>query len=220
MDLENSDTEAKDGDDDSRNEQGLQKSNVIKKEGESFDSIKRKKKKKKKPKSSVADSETHDIDDSVWDLHTAVSKVATNASKAKKKSLLQIENRLLNPDNEMKRIFGTKVVQSEQNKKRAKGRSALSRSWTLANPRNWQNIPKPNISMEIAEKTKDEIYFNYIHSRSYQQLEFSFLDAVESYNPDNLVAILNASPNHINSLLQFSDVVKTEDVQMAAELIG
>lgn len=70
-------------------------------------------------------------------------------------------------------------------------------------------------------QSKDGIhYFAFEHSRDYQQVQFKFLDAVESMDPNNIVALLQLNPYHIDSLLQLSDVCRIqEDQEMARDLI-
>ncbi|EEC00813.1 conserved hypothetical protein [Ixodes scapularis] len=76
------------------------------------------------------------------------------------------------------------------------------------------------ISMELVETRGEVHHFTFEHSKAYQAIQFQFLDAVETFNPDNIVALLNIHPLHVDSLIQFSDVCKMgEDLQMAAELI-
>ncbi|RZC39718.1 transcription factor 25 [Asbolus verrucosus] len=63
-------------------------------------------------------------------------------------------------------------------------------------------------------------YFTYEHSQSYRQIQNKFLESVESLNPDNIVAIINDHPYHIDTLIQLSDLCKlSEDLAMAAEFI-
>lgn len=63
-------------------------------------------------------------------------------------------------------------------------------------------------------------YFVYEHSSNYKQIQNKFLDAVESFNPDNIVSIINEHPYHVDALIQLSDLCKlSEDLAMAAELI-
>ncbi|CAB1339355.1 unnamed protein product [Coregonus sp. 'balchen'] len=63
-------------------------------------------------------------------------------------------------------------------------------------------------------------YFTFEHSRDYQQIQFKFLDSVESMDPNNIVALLQMNPYHIDSLLQLSDVCRIqEDQEMARDLI-
>ncbi|PSN57953.1 Transcription factor 25, partial [Blattella germanica] len=62
--------------------------------------------------------------------------------------------------------------------------------------------------------------YTFEHNEHYQQIQKKFLDAVESFNPDNIVAIINEHPYHVDSLIQLSDFCKmSEDLQMAAQLI-
>ena len=86
-------------------------------------------------------------------------------------------------------------------------------------------------------------YFTFEHNQEYQKIQFNFLDAVETYDPNSyqlavsnspshcvsykknnffsLKAVLHTHPYHIDSLLQLSEVCKMgEDMQMAADLIG
>lgn len=207
---------------------------------QSTDSLKRRKKKKKKKKQlnsqhSHEDRLHHAQEDevaaSVREVnrllgepenlpHVAAVTASVSSGPARaEKSLLSVDQRNLNPENEMRRIFGSRVVQSEQAKRRGRGR-VYGRTAVLVPGRNWQHIGKPGISMELVETRGDVHYFTFEHSKSYQAIQFQFLDAVETFNPDNIVALLNQHPYHIDSLIQFSDVCKmSEDLQMAAELI-
>ncbi|GFQ68175.1 transcription factor 25 [Trichonephila clavata] len=232
-----SDTEAKE-DDDRENEppQEGQERNKLEKQDSthSTDSLKRKKKKKKKKLKSQKSTEENldDGDDEVEASIRFVNKMlgepeTSDAHSSKQssdrppheKSVLSVDLRSLNPDNEMKRIFGSKVVQNEQNKRRGRGR-AHGRSTVLVSQKNWPHLGKPGLSMRLVE-TKDDIhYFAFEHSKQYQTIQLQFLEAVESFNPDNIVALLNTYPYHIDALIQFSDICRMgDDAQMAAELI-
>ncbi|CAG2104004.1 unnamed protein product [Medioppia subpectinata] len=252
-----SDTEAKE-DDDKDNDSarawlpvggaGGEKSRLEKQDStQSTDSLKKRRRKKKKIRSQKslegqldADPDDEDIDATVeevnkllgncHELNAAAAAVATDKPVVKK-SVIAVEARHLNPENEMKRMFGSKVVAEQQQhqqqggsgRRRGPGRGhrpSISRSWILVNPRNWQNVGKSGLTMDYVEKVGDSLHFRIAHNRSYQSVQHMFADAVESYNPDNLIAILNAHPYHIDTIIQFSDVCKmAEDNQMAAELI-
>ncbi|KAL3195416.1 hypothetical protein MRX96_015877 [Rhipicephalus microplus] len=130
-----------------------------------------------------------------------------------------VRERNLNPENELRRIFGSRVVQAEQAKRRGRGHF-YGRTAVLVPSRNWYHGVKPGINMELLETEGDVHFFTFEHTKSYQAIQFQFLDAVETFNPDNIVALLNQHPYHVDSLIQFSDVCKmSEDLQMAAELI-
>ena len=64
-------------------------------------------------------------------------------------------------------------------------------------------------------------WFTFDHSAQYQVVQMRFLEAVDSLNPDTIVAILNQHPTHIDSMLQLAEICKMgEDSAMAAELVG
>ncbi|XP_033119661.1 transcription factor 25-like [Anneissia japonica] len=135
------------------------------------------------------------------------------------RSLLSIEHRYLNPENEMRRIFGSQVVRAEQRRKERR-KNANKSGWLVSPRPNWAHIGKTGLSMSLADNKDGYQYFHFEHSKDYQKVEFQFLDAVESHNPANLISLVNLHPYHINSLLQLSEVCKmSEDIQMATELI-
>jgi tetratricopeptide (TPR) repeat protein len=135
------------------------------------------------------------------------------------KNLLTVEHRFLNADNEMRRIFGSRVVQSEY-RRHGHSRTYQKATW-LATPRDsWPRLSKIGLAMDFIKKENGCQHFSFVHSSQYQTIQFEFLDAVESFNPDNIAAVLQLYPYHIDSLLQLSEVCKmSEDKQMASELI-
>ncbi|CAN8009696.1 unnamed protein product [Ixodes pacificus] len=204
---------------------------------QSTDSLKRRKKKKKKKqlnsqhshedrlqaKQSAEDEVTasvREVNRMLGEPQGGAQVTPETTSGRSERSLLCVDPRHLNPENEMRRIFGSRVVQSEQAKKRGRGGRVYGRSGVLVQGRNWSHIGKPGISMELVETRGEVHHFTFEHSKAYQAIQFQFLDAVETFNPDNIVALLNIHPLHVDSLIQFSDVCKMgEDLQMAAELI-
>jgi Transcriptional repressor TCF25 len=74
--------------------------------------------------------------------------------------------------------------------------------------------------MRYCEQKGHVQYFSYEHSQDYQFVQKVFLQAVESLNPDNVVAVIHSHPYHVDALLQVAELCKmSEDVQMAADLI-
>jgi len=64
------------------------------------------------------------------------------------------------------------------------------------------------------------LYFKFEHNSYYQEVQKSFMKAVDTLNPDNIVNILKQHPYHIDSHIQLSDMAKAaEDMQVAAEMI-
>ncbi|XP_034255385.1 transcription factor 25 [Thrips palmi] len=195
---------------------------------------KKKKKKKKKSmkqqqnaRSSEDNVEDDEVERSVREVNRLLGEAAPAPSShydiyssGNHKCSLGVEHKHLNPSNELKRIFGSKIIQAETRKKRNQRVRTLKPTWLVTAKENWQQIGKQGLSMKLLE-TKDGIsYFTLDHSTLYMTVEMKFLDAVESLRPDNIVAVINMYPYHVNSLLQLSDICRlSEDLAMAAELV-
>nr|CAG4650400.1 EOG090X0BCY [Sida crystallina] len=182
-----------------------------------------KKKQKRKKRQQQVTEVTAEVDDEFF-LQMDRSNVnddnsATSLKPSPKKNPLALEQKSLNPDNELKRIFGSRIVQSGQ-KKKARGRAYVKSSWLVTAKPNWDQIKRTGLSM-VLDHTKDGcFYFKYEHNKEYRQIQFLFWDAVSSLNPGNIVSIVNAHPYHIDSLIQLSDICRMgDDTQMATELI-
>lgn len=151
------------------------------------------------------------------------------------RSLLTIQHKNLNPQYEMKRMFGSKVVADQQNKRRNnRGAPRTLKSTYLVNPKdNWPPVGKSGIYMNLVQAPeqpagstakgaadKNVTYFAFEHSPSYRQIQQKFLNAVESMDSDNIIKIINQHPYHVDSLIQLSELCKmSEDHAMASELI-
>ncbi|XP_076649517.1 nuclear localized protein 1 [Halictus rubicundus] len=140
-----------------------------------------------------------------------------------KEDVLLVQHKHLNPYNELKRIFGSKTVQAEQNNRRNRPRSGhLKKTWLVSARDNWPPINKSGLSMSL-DQTMIAIggniqYFVYEHDPSYRQVQLKFLEAVESLNPENIVNIINAHSYHVDALLQLAELCElNEDLAMAAE---
>lgn len=151
------------------------------------------------------------------------------------KSLLSVQHKNLNPQYEMKRMFGSKVVADQQNKRRNnRGAPRILKSTYLVNPKdNWPPVGKSGIYMNLVQAPeqplggsgskaveKNVVFFAFEHSPSYRQIQQKFLQAVESMDSDNIIKIINQHPYHVDSLIQLSELCKmSEDHAMASELI-
>lgn len=194
----------------------------------------KKKKKRKKPGKipnnarSSEDNIEDEVERSVREINELLgnsggivaSHQALEARPTCRKGVLSIEHRALNPNNEFKRIFGSKILQSDQSKRRGRGRGHLKTTWLVTPKEHWPPVGKPGLSMSLVKSENGVHYFTYEHSVNYQQVQLKFLDAVESLNPDNIVAVINTHPYHVDALIQLSDLCRlSEDLAMAAELI-
>uniref|UniRef100_A0A6B2EHN5 Transcription factor 25 n=1 Tax=Phlebotomus kandelakii TaxID=1109342 RepID=A0A6B2EHN5_9DIPT len=145
------------------------------------------------------------------------------------KSLLAVQHKNLNPSYEMKRMFGSRVVQAEQAKRRnTRGQRPLKSTWLVNVKENWPPVGKTGISMSVVPEVagtsrvpeRNVTYFTFDHSQSYRQLQHKFLAAVESMDSDNIIQIINQQPYHVDSLIQLSEMCKmSEDNAMASDLI-
>jgi len=182
---------------------------------------KAKKKLKKKSKKPQADHETVDFEDEFFAENSAASEASNESRRpeAPTKSVLNVEQKSLNPDNELKKIFGSKIIQSGQ-KKKARGRAYVKSAWLMNPKENWAQIRKTGLSMSLDHTKDGYFYFKFEHNKEYRQVQMNFWEAVASLNPQNIVAIVNAFPYHIDAIIQLSEIGRiNDDVQMATELI-
>uniref|UniRef100_A0A663MV50 Transcription factor 25 n=1 Tax=Athene cunicularia TaxID=194338 RepID=A0A663MV50_ATHCN len=127
--------------------------------------------------------------------------------------------RNLNPENELKRYFGARAVLGDQ-RPRQRQRQYIRSTWLTAPKNTWPRYSKTGIAMQLVDTRRGVQHFTFEHHREYQQVQFKFLDAVESMDPNNIVLLLQMNPYHVDSLLQLSDVCRMqEDQEMARDLI-
>lgn len=190
----------------------------------SGDKVKKRKKKKKAKVTSEGGQEAgpdDDIDLLLQNLEQSNGFSLQNADCGgmDRRSVLHVEHRNLNPETELKRYFGARAVQGDQ-RPRQRNRQFHRSTWLTSPKDSWPRFSRPGISMTLLQSKDGIHYFAFEHSRDYQQVQFKFLDAVESMDPNNIVALLQLNPYHIDSLLQLSDVCRIqEDQEMARDLI-
>ncbi|KAM4596750.1 ribosome quality control complex subunit TCF25 [Fundulus diaphanus] len=192
---------------------------------ESGDRVKKKKKKKKTKMTSedgqVNGAATENIDLLLENLEKSNGGglQSEDSGGSIRRSVLHVEHRNLNPETELKRYFGARAVLGDQ-RPRQRNRHFHRSTWMTSPKDSWPRFSRPGISMALLESKNGVHYFTFEHNREYQQVQFKFLDAVESMDPNNIVALLQLNPYHIDSLLQLSDVCRIqEDQEMARDLI-
>ncbi|XP_068117538.1 ribosome quality control complex subunit TCF25 [Hyperolius riggenbachi] len=191
----------------------------------------KKKKKKRKGKKMAADTQldgTAEIGDELGDIDSILEKIenangvtlqSQGGGSADTRPLLYVEHRNLNPETELKKFFGSRAVMGDQ-RPRQRQRPHHRSTWLTAPKNTWPKYSKTGIAMRLLETKRGVQYFTFEHQRDYQQVQFKFLDAVESLDPNNIVLLLQMSPYHVDSLLQLSDVCRLqEDQEMARDLI-
>lgn len=151
---------------------------------------------------------------------TVNDNCSNETSQVEEIPVLNIQQRYLNPNNELKRIFGSKVVNTTSEfRKKSRGRS-IKPSVIITPKDTWMPITKQGISMKLIEKKNNCSYFTFEHSHNYQNIQKQFLSAVSSSTPDDIVRIINDYPYHVDALIQLSELCKVgEDHAIAAELI-
>nr|CAG4635660.1 EOG090X0BCY [Artemia franciscana] len=207
-----------DQDDSNQSEQSEEEIRQVKESG------KKKKKKKEKPKKD--DDEIDELNDiPVHDLE------GDNMSKDvifSRSNLLLADSKHLKPENELRRIFGSQVIQADRSITRMNNPyiapscdlSYGKQLWLSQPNPNWAHMPKLGLSMDLLDTSDGFLHFSFRHSKEYQKVQLLFLTALESHNPENIVALLQLHPGHIDSLLQLSDICRMgEDPQTATELV-
>ncbi|XP_077165573.1 ribosome quality control complex subunit TCF25 isoform X2 [Paroedura picta] len=187
----------------------------------------RKKKKKRKNKKNAA-GEVPEEDDGAEDIESILARLESSTGPwcqseggviTDSRPLLYVEHRNLNAETELKRYFGARAVLGDQ-RPRQRLRPHLRSTWMTVLKSTWPRHSKTGLSMRLLESKRGVQHFTFEHHREYQQVQFKFLDAVESMDPNNLVLLLQVNPYHVDSLLQLSDVCRMqEDQEMARDLV-
>ncbi|KAM3584605.1 hypothetical protein VKS41_003413 [Umbelopsis sp. WA50703] len=135
------------------------------------------------------------------------------------RQVLAVDTRYLDADAEMKRMFGSKVVNKEK-RERLQGR--VLKKTRLATPKvDWSPYTQQGLSMKALDSEKNMSEFCYIQSESYQDAQLEFLECVESHDPNNIVLLNRYYPYHIDCLLQISEIAKhSGDWTVAGECIA
>ncbi|KAG8368000.1 hypothetical protein BUALT_Bualt16G0131100 [Buddleja alternifolia] len=144
-----------------------------------------------------------------------------------KSSILQVDPKFLNAENELRRIFGSKVVNSYErshlpvNSRMMRGSRRGShnhkRSILVSPSEHWPRWDG-SLSMELLVTRDDVHYFRYIHSSSYAQAQRAFEAAKAIHDLNGIASILLNHPYHIDSLITMADYFKfTGEHQMSAD---
>ncbi|KAL3824994.1 hypothetical protein ACJIZ3_021023 [Penstemon smallii] len=144
-----------------------------------------------------------------------------------KSSILQVDPKFLSAESEMRRIFGTKVVNSyeksqlptnsRQMRGGRRGNLNLKKTILVSPSEHWPRWDG-SLSMELLE-TRDGIhYFKYTNSSSYALAQRAFETAKAIHDLNGIASILVHHPYHIDSLITLADYFKfTGEHQMSAD---
>ncbi|XP_034904218.1 uncharacterized protein [Populus alba] len=210
---------------------------------------KSKKKKKKKSKtglSSVTNKVKEPFDDMLDTLSLDVnssrhqpcptktkpetSKLCAEFVKQCAPSALQVDPKCLNPENELRRIFGSKVVKSfEKSNQASSSRQVIggrrgahhTRRTILVSPSEHWPRWDGSLSMEFLETKDGYHHFRYVHSSSSDQAQRTFEAAKAIHDLNGIASILLYHPYHLDSLVTMADYFKfVGENQMSADSIA
>ncbi|CAE6528242.1 unnamed protein product [Rhizoctonia solani] len=142
-------------------------------------------------------------------------------------SLLSASLKDFDSEAEMRRFFGSKVVNSSKPAQRA---SKVSRSHLTRPTQQWGQAGTPHglsmVSMDDYERrrkgyTRDgEQWWNVEHSVDYKRTQLKFLNCVTLSEPSALFALYRSEPWHIDALLQIGEIMKhQEELSQAADFV-
>lgn len=209
-------------------------------------SKKKKKKKSKEGSTSNTDKAEWQLDEDLDSLSLGIgsstdqpgpskaklenAKVRSNVVKQHPPSVFQIDPKYLNVENELRRIFGSKVVKSfERNQQSGSSRPVRGarrvthhiRKTILVSPSDHWPRWDASFSMEFLESKDGYNYFRYVHSPTYGQAQRAFEAAQAIHDLNGVASVLMYHPYHLDSLITMSDYFKfVGEHQMAADAVA
>ncbi|OMO64143.1 Transcription factor 25 [Corchorus capsularis] len=207
---------------------------------------KKKKKKKSKEGSSNLDKHETPLDVSLDTLSLDVSssshqlgsnkptsentKVHGDLVKQSTQSILQVDPKYLNVENELRRIFGSKVVKSFEKGNQSstsrqvrggrRGSHHIRKTFLISPSDHWARWDG-SLSMEFLETKDGYNYFRYTHSSSYDQAQRAFEAAQAIHDLNGVASVLLYHPYHVDSLITMADYFKfVGEHQMSADAIA
>ncbi|GLT34265.1 hypothetical protein SLA2020_087890 [Shorea laevis] len=222
----------------------------LKNTSKAFDNKSRKKKKKKSKGGSLnslnTDKSEKPLDAALETLSLDVSLSKRQSSPAKAKSedvavcdnlikqtgpsILEADPKHLNAENELKRIFGSKVVKSFEKSNQSSGHRQIRggrrgshhiRKTILVSPSDHWPRWDGSMSMEFVESKDGYNYFRYIYSSSYSEAQRAFEAAQAIHDLNGVASVLMFHPYHLDSLLTMADYFKfVGEHQMSADSIA
>ncbi|KAI8089506.1 transcriptional repressor TCF25-domain-containing protein [Halteromyces radiatus] len=121
------------------------------------------------------------------------------------RQLISVHYRYLDPDAEMKRMFGSRVVNRET---RLSGR-LLKKTKLVTAKIDWPIYKKYGMTMETLGVAKHgTTSFAFQHQEIYQDLQLDYLNAIAQHEPEGLFRLLSQYHYHVDSMIQISDIAK------------
>ncbi|XP_051135956.1 uncharacterized protein LOC127254741 isoform X2 [Andrographis paniculata] len=144
-----------------------------------------------------------------------------------KSSILQVDPKFLNAENELRRIFGSRVVKSyEKHHSSAnprlpaggrRGNHHFKRTILVSPSQHWPRWDG-SLTMELLETRDGVHYFRYMQSSSYTAAQRAFDSAKALHDLNGIANILLNHPYHTESLIVLADYFKfTGEHQMSSD---
>lgn len=144
-------------------------------------------------------------------------------------SVLQVNQKYLNAEMELRRIFGSKVVKSfessqvgsSRNTRGGRRGSHNTRKTILVTPLDHWPRWDGSLSMEFLEASGRRNHLRYVQSSSYVQAQRAFEAAKAIHDFNAIASVLLYHPYHLDSLLTIAEYFKiVGEHQMSADAIG
>ncbi|CAF2321368.1 unnamed protein product [Rotaria sp. Silwood2] len=200
-------------------------------------------KRKRKVKKKNNQIQKNDQDDDEFLIESNESQqepiAASTTSKELFSNLLSVDNRFLNPLNEMKKKFGSSIVEQIERENNLTTQSASAtvlaqrrRAYPMLQQRpttrlakqnafivpklGWPSYFKFGLSMKPSSPLSETAltngnYFQFEYDKDYQRLQIQFFDSVDQHNLQGIMDILRQYPYHIDALFHLSDVSRMQD---------
>ncbi|ERN13598.1 hypothetical protein AMTRI_Chr06g200420 [Amborella trichopoda] len=179
---------------------------------------------------SISENEPSKSEEGVGKTKGVAAKSHTNLRKPQSQSILAVDPKFLRAENELKRIFGSKVVSSFENSHSvgssrqmhgARRGGISSRKTILISPLGDWPRWDGSLSMDFLETKDGQNFFRYMHSTSYDHAQRIFEAAKSIHDLNGIASILAYHPYHAESLLTIAEVFKfSGEHQLSADAIG
>ncbi|KAL4430372.1 hypothetical protein ABPG77_002178 [Micractinium sp. CCAP 211/92] len=148
--------------------------------------------------------------------------------------LLAVDMRQLKAEEELRRMFGTRVLEEEGEEgggayagasrrvRRLAARGLLRRQalkpGAIINPRDTWPRFDGGFSMEAQGTTPEgKQQFGYAYSQAYQAVQDLYEECQATFDPNNIAALLHSHPYHLDALLTMHDLYRSMGEQAYAE---
>ncbi|TYJ53218.1 hypothetical protein B9479_006141 [Cryptococcus floricola] len=154
------------------------------------------------------------------------------------RNLLSVDPKNLDADAELRRFFGSKVIASSAQPNKHRGGPSAKLRYTISKPKSQYPPANSLAGLVMREMTAEEVeetcdrrdrdlvdkgenWFTFEHIGVWREVERQFMGAVRShgeFNPNQLMALLQVYPWHVDTLLQMSEVYRLQsDIGAASD---